>query len=210
MVQKDSYALGSSMFNAGYCRLRVHLALCSLVGRPMMFNITAVMYPKDSCDMVPMFDCRKLRSLGSCSPSRSSTTLFAPQRQIPMVQAIQQTTEIPQLLFDFRWSMPCCAVRAGSLHRRGAEAVSYGPDCSSDHRDFAVAVRVGLSMSLLCWSHSSPSADVEETVELPQLRLVFLRGHCRAHSRRCATTDAGWFRRHSCCDVARLISSWRR
>ena len=54
------------------------------------------------------------------------------------------------------------------------------------------------------------SADVEETVELPQLQLVFLRGHCRAHSRRCATTDAGWFRRHSCCDVARLISSWRR
>ena len=30
-------------------------------------------------------------------------------------------------------------------------------------------------------------------VELPQLQLVFLRGHCRSLSRRCATTDAEWF-----------------
>ena len=47
--------------------------------------------------------------------------------------------------------MPLCAGRPGhSLPRRGAEAVSYGPDRSSDHRDFAVAVRVGWLVSLLC------------------------------------------------------------
>ena len=48
------------------------------------------------------------------------------------------------------------------------------------------------------------SADVEETGCAPTVALVFLRGHCRAHSRRCVTTDAGWFRRHSCCDVAEV------
>ena len=58
---------------------------------------------------------------------------FVPQRQIPMVQAFPQTTETPQLPFDFRWLMPCCAFCAGSLPRCGAEFVSYGPDCSSDH-----------------------------------------------------------------------------
>ena len=43
------------------------------------------------------------------------------------------------------------AVLPGRRHRfRGAEAVSHGPDSSSDHRDFAVAVRVGWLMSLLC------------------------------------------------------------
>ena len=49
-----------------------------------------------------------------------------------------------------RWSTSLFPGRAGSLLRRCAEAVSYGPDRSSDHRDFAVAVRVGWLMSLLC------------------------------------------------------------
>ena len=122
---------------------------------------------------------------------------FVPQRQIPMVQAFPQTTETPQLLFDFRWSMPCCAFRAGSLPRRGAEVVSYGPDCSSDHRDFAVAVRVGSSMSLLCWSCSllvvswrsencgSHSCSSCLVVDIPLLRTTGLGGVAGAVPARC-------------------------
>ena len=107
-----------------------------------------------------------------------------------------------------RWSTSLFPGRAGSLPRRGAEAVSYGPDRSSDHRDFAVAVRVGWFMSLFCWSSRFRCSLRRDSWD-PTIALVFLRGHCRSHSRRCATTDAGWFRRYSCSDVARLISSWR-
>ena len=42
----------------------------------------------------------QLQSIGGRLPS------FVPQRQIPMVQTVQQTTEIPQMPFVFRWSMP--------------------------------------------------------------------------------------------------------
>ena len=38
---------------------------------------------------------------------------------------------------------PCCFGHAGSLPRRGAEAVSHGQACLADHRDFAVAARAG-------------------------------------------------------------------
>ena len=40
---------------------------------------------------------------------------FVPQRQIPMVQTVPQTTEIPQMPFVFRWSMPLFADLA--VHR---------------------------------------------------------------------------------------------
>ena len=44
---------------------------------------------------------------------------FVPQRQIPMVQTVQLTTEIPQMPFVFRWSMPLlcrfCASQVVSL-----------------------------------------------------------------------------------------------
>ena len=39
---------------------------------------------------------------------------FVPQRQIPMVQTVQQTTEIPQMPFVFRWSMPLLCRSCGS------------------------------------------------------------------------------------------------
>ena len=39
---------------------------------------------------------------------------FVPQRQIPMVQSVQQTTEIPQMPFVFRWSMPLLCRSCGS------------------------------------------------------------------------------------------------
>ena len=45
------------------------------------------------------------------------------------------------------------AVCQGRRHAcRYAEAVSHGPACLADHRDFAVAVRAGYSMSLVCMS----------------------------------------------------------
>ena len=56
---------------------------------------------------------------------------------------------------------------------RGAEAVSHGPDCSSDHRHSPVAEHGGPCPC--CAVRQFSSADVEETVELPQLQLVELR-----------------------------------
>ena len=50
--------------------------------------------------------CRKLSLFRSCSSSTVVDIPFVPQRQILLVQTTQQTTEIPQLLFDFRWSLP--------------------------------------------------------------------------------------------------------
>ena len=67
---------------------------------------------------------------------------------------------------------PCCAGRAGSLPCRDAEADSHGLACLVDHRDFTVAVRAGLSMSLLCTSSWIPGAVVKETVEISQLLLL--------------------------------------
>ena len=83
-----------------------------------------------------------------------------------------------------------------------------GPNCSFDHGHYTVAEHGGRCPCCAVLQFSS--ADVEETVELPQLQLVFLRGHCRSRTRRCAMTDAEWFRRHSCCDVARLMRPRRR
>ena len=53
---------------------------------------------------------------------------------------------------------------------RGAEAVSHGPDRSSDHGHSPVAAHGGRCpcCAVLLFS----SADVEETAELPQLQLV--------------------------------------
>ena len=59
--------------------------------------------------------CRKLRILRSCSSSLVIDIFFVPQWQFLMVQTIQQTTEIHQLLFDGRCpryagvqSLRCC------------------------------------------------------------------------------------------------------
>ena len=59
---------------------------------------------------------------------------------------------------------------------------------------------------LLCRSSKFSDAVGEETVELPQLQ----HGHCRCHARRCATTDAGWFRRQKTVKVPQLqyILTW--
>ena len=118
----------------------VHLALCSLIGRPMMFNITAAMDPKDSCDMVPTFRLQKTAESPQLQSVQVVDISFVPKWQIPMVQAIQQTTEIPLLLFDFRWSMPLSCRFISPSRRRG---FSHGPDCPSDHRCSPVAEHGG-------------------------------------------------------------------
>ena len=55
----------------------------------------------------------QLQSIGGRLPS------FVPQMQIPMVQTVQQTIEIPLMPFVFRWSMPLlcrfCASQVVSL-----------------------------------------------------------------------------------------------
>ena len=57
--------------------------------------------------------CRKLWRFRSCSFSTlSSSSPVVPQRQILMVQTIQQTTEFPQLLYVSGGRCPCCAGRA--------------------------------------------------------------------------------------------------
>ena len=61
-----------------------------------------------------------------------------------LASTLQKTAESPQLQF--------LDGRGHSL--RHAEADPHGPDCLADHRDFAVAGRVGSSMSLLCLSCS--------------------------------------------------------
>ena len=72
---------------------------------------------------------QELRILRSCSSSSVVDILFVPQRQIPMVQTVQQTAEIPQMPFVFRWSMPLlcrsCGSTGRSSPRRGAEAVPW-------------------------------------------------------------------------------------
>ena len=50
----------------------------------------------------------------SCCSSAVVFLPFVPQRQIPMVQTVQQTTEIPQLPFVIRWWMPLLCRSCGS------------------------------------------------------------------------------------------------
>ena len=54
-------------------------------------------------------------------------------------------------------------------HRRGAEAVSHGPDCSSDHRDSPVAFRQDGLCPRCAGRVGSTGAVVEKTVVLPRL-----------------------------------------
>ena len=99
MDQKDSCSAISIAGIAGDNAPRA----CSWVGRPMMFNITAVMYPQDSCDMVLMCDCRKLRTLRSCSPSRSSTSLSSCRGRSPWSRPFRRPLRLPS----------CCSISDG-------------------------------------------------------------------------------------------------
>ena len=74
-----------------------------------------------------------------CVPSKSLS--WRRGRQFPMVF---HTTDIPQLL-DTVIDVPVVQVvqLPGSFTRRGAEADSHCPGCSSDHRDSPVLLRQG-------------------------------------------------------------------
>ena len=106
---KDSCS-GSSMYKASFAGDCAHRAVFSSpsqaydvlhhgrygpegqlhwYGRPMMFNVTAAMDSKDSCDVVPMFRLQKTAESPQLQSVQVVDISFVPQRQIPMVQAIQ-------------------------------------------------------------------------------------------------------------------------
>ena len=73
------------------------------------------------------------------------------------------------------------------------------PSCSSLTR---------CSTSRCAGPADSSGAVFEKSVEIPQLQLVvFLLGHCRSHARRCATTNAWWFRAQKTAKVSQLQCS---
>ena len=70
----------------------MHLALCSLslVRKPMMLGIMALMDQKDSCDMVPMFQTAETVESPQLQSIQVVDISFVAQRQFLMVQTIQQ------------------------------------------------------------------------------------------------------------------------
>ena len=142
MDQKDRY-------KAGFGGNAPRAVFSSLVRRPMMLCIMAVMVQKDSCsgmcksgiagDNAPrgVFSSLVRRSmmLGIIAGMDQKGSFkfvdipFVLQRQILMVQSFQQTTEFPQLLYVSGCRCSCCAGRAGSLPCRDAEADSHGQVC---------------------------------------------------------------------------------
>ena len=82
----------------------VHFALCFL---PCLLARDARHHGRYGPEGILRVPVQKTADFRSCSSStRSLTFLFVPLEQIPMVQAVQQTTEIPQMPFVFRSSMP--------------------------------------------------------------------------------------------------------
>ena len=80
----------------------------------------------------------------------------------------------------------------GRHHCRGAEAISVGeiPQLQSTDKVFDVSVVQVQQVPRV------------QAVRIPQLQPV--DGHCRSHARRCAATDAGWFRRQKTVKVPKL------
>ena len=106
--------------------------------------------------------CRTQGGRRPCCIGRAISTVAVCGETVvlPQPQLVEKIVAIRRRLF------PC----------RDSEVDSHGPACLADHRDFAVAVRVGWSMSLLrrsCWI---PGAVVKETVEISQVLL--LRNRC--------------------------------
>ena len=135
-------------------------------------------------------DCRKLWRLRSCSLSLVVDISFPVQRQNLMVQTIQQTTEIPQLLFDGRClryagvqRLRCC--RGEDLGAPTVAARTLSTTLRSDHRFSPVAVqgcrrpclqvvqismswRSGLSHGPACLDHrDSPAAVLRHGDQCP-------------------------------------------
>ena len=135
----------------------MHSALFFLVHRPLMSHIMAVMDQKDNYD----------NSFAVQRQSPWSRQFVRPGiSQLQYTMADVSVVQVVQVLFPVvaqrqsPWSKlcPCCACRASSLPYRDAEVVSHGQACLADHRDFAVAVRAGWSMFLMCGSSKSREA----------------------------------------------------
>ena len=103
MNQKDSTTLVVS-HGSGMCRVgfTVYDAFCVMfpsgVAKPKMLRILAGMdqFMVQAAETVVVPQLQSIQVVD---------IPFVPQRQFPMVQTIQQTTEIPQMPFVFRWSM---------------------------------------------------------------------------------------------------------
>ena len=138
IFQKDSYALGSGTFKAGIAGDFAPRAVFSLVRRPMMLGIMAGMDHKGLFKFVDI--------------------PFVLQRQILMVQTIQQTTEFPQLLYKVV-GVPVC--RSCRFPCRDAEADSHGQACLADHGDFTSCSSLtrcstsGVHVGCFCMRHEA-------------------------------------------------------
>ena len=87
---------------------------------------------------------------------------------------VEETAELPQLQLAVSGlviACPLCATTGAVWF--GLQKTALVPQLQlADHRDFAVTVRAGWSMSLLCRSSWIPGAVVKETVEISQLLLL--------------------------------------
>ena len=171
MDQEDSC---SSLFIADIASFNaLRTVFSSLVCRPMIHGIMAGMDQQYSC-------------CGMCKAGISGDTLefpqlqflaqvvdfpFVPKRQLSMVPSCRKTIEISKFQYTVI-DVPFCA-------GRDAEAYSHGSACLADHRDFAVAVRAGRSMSLLCRSSWFPG--IRGGVGLTGSLVLHIR--CRTRSR---------------------------
>ena len=136
---------------------------------------------------------------------------FVAQRQFPMVQTSQLTTEVPQLPFVSRWSMPLLC-RSCLPYLLLSTTSAQGSDSAEHHRGPAITVHqvrrqfpvvvqklipvvlvtMGIPQyspwwsSLLATRANSSLLSVEDN--RPQLRLVVFFRQCRRHPCRGADT----------------------
>ena len=182
MDRKDNCC---GMYKAGYAGCDAPRAVfVSLVRRPMMLGIMTGMVQKDSCS-------------GMYKAGISGETVEIPQLQflagcrLPF-RAAKTALHGPALSADHRDfavavhgdRCPCCAGQAGSLPVLTQRPFPWSSLSGRPSR-FAVAVRAGWSMSLLCRLSCFPGAVVQETVEISQLpcggvglRGILERGSC--------------------------------
>ena len=139
IFQKDSYALGSGTYKAGIAGdCAPGAVFASLVRRPMMLGILAGMDLKSvfmfvdipfvlqrQILMVQTFlqtiDFPQLLFKVVDVPVSRSSRFISPswRSAVPIVQTVRRTIFFPS---EHGGRCPCCAGRAGSLSRRGAEA----------------------------------------------------------------------------------------
>ena len=195
MNQKDSTTLVVN-YGSGTCRVAFtgYDALCVMfhsgVAKPksILAGMDQIMVQTAETVVVPQLQSIQVVDIP-----------FVPQRQFPMVQTIQQTTEIPQMPFVFRWSMPLLC-RSCLPYLLLSTTGAQGSDSAEIRRGPAVAVhqvrrhlpvvvqklipKIIVTMEVpqlqfIDRSCSSSFSVVEETVEIPQLQLVVFFGQAQ-------------------------------